>query len=278
MMIGQAQPRFGCEDMQNFKTGDDRRAQRQLRGSALSSMALSMFGAQKMSGQVASGAYKCNLRFEYGERHTCLSGPGSVSGFMKWLEMVGRLIKRFLPLVAWGALMLAPIRLQATSLTTTQTLQAVISPLGGLFSFPNSVTLTKTGTTFSSFTGSLTIQYDARTTQSTGGGSITVKATTDFTPARGPSIASPPSTGDALQYTCAGATLGTGCSGTQTVSTTASTNVITLSASECTGGGGSCSSASPNTVTLNFTLTDDPEYKVSTGSYSATLTFTISAS
>jgi hypothetical protein len=181
-----------------------------------------------------------------------------------------------LPLVAWSAFLLWPIRMQAASLTTTQTLQAVISPLGGLFSFPNSVTLAKTGTTFSNFTGSLSIQYRARTTQSTGGGSITVKGTADFTPAGGPSIASPPSTGDALQYTCSGATLGTACSGTQTVSTTTSTSVVTLSASECTGGGGSCSSTSPNTVTLSFTLTNDPKYN--TGSYSATLTFTISAS
>jgi hypothetical protein len=276
MMIGQAQRRFGCEDMQNFLTSDDRRAQGRLRRSTPSSAALSMFGAQRMSGQGASGAHKCSLRFEYGERHTCLSGAGSVSGFMKWLEMAGRLIMRFLPLVAWSALLLAPVHLQAATLTATQTLKAVISPLGGLFSFQNSsVTLAKSGTTFSNFTGSLTIQYDARTTQSTGGGYITVEATADFTPAGGPSIASPPSTGDALTYTCSGATLGANCSGTQTVSTTTSTNVVTFSASECTGGGGSCSSSSPNTVTLNFTLTDDPNYK--TGSYSATLKFTISA-
>jgi hypothetical protein len=183
---------------------------------------------------------------------------------------------RLVPLVVWGALLLAPIRLQATTLTTTQTLSAVISPLGNLFSFPNSVTLAKTGTAFNNFTGSLTIDYRERTTQSTGGGTITVEATADFTPANGPSIHTPPSTGDALTYTCSGATLGTNCSGTQTVNTTAATNVVTFSASECTGGGGSCSSASPNTVTVNFTLTDDPKYD--TGSYSATLTFTISAS
>jgi len=189
--------------------------------------------------------------------------------------MPGRLIMRLVPLVVWGMLLLAPIRLQAATLTTTQTLRAVISPLGGLFSFPNSVTLTKTGTTFNNFTGSLSIQYRARTTQSTGGGSITVKATADFAPANGPSIASPRSAGDALRYTCSGGTLGTGCSGAQTVSTTTSTNVVTLAASECTGGGGSCSSANPNTLTLNFTLTNDPKYK--TGSYAATLTFTISA-
>jgi hypothetical protein len=188
----------------------------------------------------------------------------------------GTLRLRLVPLVAWGALLLSPNRLPAATATTTQTLQAVISPEGGLFSFPNGVKLANTGTTLSSFTGSLSIQYDARTTQSTGGGSITVQATADFTPTGGPSIASPPSTGDALTYTCSGATLGTNCSGTQTVSTTTSTNVVTFSASECTGGGGSCSSTSPNTVTVSFTLTDDPKYH--TGSYSATLTFTISAS
>jgi hypothetical protein len=173
-------------------------------------------------------------------------------------------------------LLLAPSGLYAATLTTTQTLTADIHPEGGLFSFPNSVTLANTGTALSNFIGSLSIQYRERTTQSTGGGSITVQATSDFTPTGGPSVASPPSTGDALTYTCSGATLGTNCSGTQTVSTTTATNVITFSASECTGGGGSCSSSSPNTVTVNFTLTDDPKYH--TGSYSATLTFTISAS
>lgn len=180
-----------------------------------------------------------------------------------------------MPFVALAALLIIPLRAHAATATTTQTLQAVISPLGGLFSFPNTVTLTKAGTTFTNYAGSLTIQYDARTTASGTGGSITVKATADFTPSGGPSIASPPTSGDVLQYTCSGATLGTGCSGTQTVSTTTSTNVVTIPVSECTGGGGSCSSTSPNTVNLNFALTDDPQYKV--GSYSATLTFTISA-
>jgi len=261
--------------MQNFLTGDDRQAQRLLRSSALSSGVVPLCGAQEMSGQGTSAAYEGKVRIEYAERYTFSSALGSGSCVSRPLERVGRSIMRLAPLVVWGALLLAPIRLEAQTLTT-QTLQAVISPLGGLFSFPNSVTLSKTGTTFNNFTGSLAIQYRARTTQSTGGGTITVQATSDFNPANGPSIASPPSAGDALRYTCSGATLGTNCSGTQTVRTFASTNVVTLSASECTGGGGSCSSTDPNTVTVNFTLTNDPKYK--TGSYSATLTFTISAS
>jgi hypothetical protein len=228
-----------------------------------------------MSGQGTSAAHEGKLRIEYAERHASLSRPRSGSCVSRPLERVGRSIMRLVPLAVWGTLLLAPIRLEAQTLMT-QTLQAVISPLGGLFSFPNSVTLTKTGTAFRNFTGSLAIQYRARTTQSSGGGTITVQATSDFTPAHGPSIASPPSVGDALRYTCSGATLGTNCSGTQTVSTTASTNVVTFSASECTGGGGSCSSTDPDTVTVSFTLTNDPKYK--TGTYSATLTFTISAS
>ena len=164
----------------------------------------------------------------------------------------------------------------ARAQTATQTLQANILAEGGLFTIP-SVTLTKTGTIFNSYTGSLTgLQYRARTT-STGGGNITVKATTDFPCASGgPCIATPPTPGDALTYICSGATLGSNCSGTQTVSTTTSTSVVSgIPASACTGGGGSCSAADPNTVNLNFILTNDPKYK--TGSYSATLTFTISA-
>jgi len=163
----------------------------------------------------------------------------------------------------------------ADAQTTTQTLSAVIVAEGGLFSFPNSVTLTKTGTVFNAYTGSITINYRARTTSS-GGGNITVKATADFSPGGGPSITTPPTAGDAVTYTCSGATLGSNCSGTITVSTTTSTNVVTgIPGSSCTGGGSPCSSADPNSVTLNFSLTNDPKYK--TGSYAATLTFTISA-
>ena len=262
--------------MQNFLTSDDRQAQRIGRSRELRFASLPTFGAAEMSGQVASAAHEGELRFACAARGASFSRPRSLSCVIRSLERVGRLITRLAPLMAVVALLLAPAGLQAATLTTTQTLTADISPEGGLFSFPNTVTLANGGTTLSNFAGSLSVQYRERTTQSTGGGSITVKATADFTPTGGPSMASPPSTGDALTYTCSGATLGTNCSGTQTVSTSTATTVVTFSASECTGGGGSCSSFSPNTVTVNFTLTDDPKYH--TGSYSATLTFTISAS
>ena len=159
----------------------------------------------------------------------------------------------------------------------TQTLHLTLQPDGLLYGFPNSLTLTHTGSLFNNYTGSVSIQYRARTTTGTGTGSITVKASTDFVCASGgPCIATPPTAGDALTYTCTGATLGTNCTGSQTIKTTAATNVVTaIPAGSCTGGGSPCTTANPNTVNLNFTLTDDPKYK--TGSYSATLIFTISA-
>lgn len=170
------------------------------------------------------------------------------------------------------ALSLAPV----CSLAQVQTLTLDLEPAGLLYNVPASVSLTHTGTTFTAYTGTVAgLQYKARTS-STGGGTITVKATTDFPCASGgPCIATPPTTGDALTYTCSGATLGTNCSGPLTVSTTASTNIVTIPASACTGAGSPCNNANPNTVSVSFTLTDDPKYK--TGNYSATLTWTISA-
>jgi hypothetical protein len=53
------------------------------------------------------------------------------------------------------------------------------------------------------------------------------------------------------------------------------TPVVTILTSSCTGGGGSCSASNPNTVSVNLTLADPPSYQ--TGTYSANVTFTISA-
>ena len=169
---------------------------------------------------------------------------------------------------AAAMLILAPLFLPGATGTTTQTLSASISAIGKV-SVPVSVTLTTAGTTFVAYSGALTVSYKARTTASTGSGSLTMQSTADFSPAGGPSIAS-----GQLTYTCGAASLGTGCSGPLTVSA-AQTNVVTLAASECTGGGGSCSATNPNTVQTTFTLSNNPAYK--TGTYSATLTFTISA-
>ena len=152
--------------------------------------------------------------------------------------------------------------------TTTQTLSAQIQPIGKL-SVTASLPLSGSGTTFLLYSGTLPVSYRVRTT-TTGGGSITVQATSDFSPAGGPSIAS-----GVLTYTCGGASLGTTCSGTQTVTTTGQTPVLTVPGGACTGGGGVCSASDPNSVSLSFVLTNDPQFK--TGTFSAALTFTISA-
>ena len=100
-----------------------------------------------------------------------------------------------------------------------------------------------------------------------GSGSITLKVTADFGPG-GPSVLSPPTAGDTLAYTCTLTAPGTPCSGSQISSTTAGTAVGTFGAdakSASAGNGGS----------VAWTLTNDPMY--STGTYTATVTFTISA-
>jgi hypothetical protein len=193
---------------------------------------------------------------------------------MRLLKMICRL-KTYPALAMVGVMILLLPVCSLAQNTVTQTLNATIVPLGGLFTLTSPLILTKSSTTLNAYTGIMTLSYRARTRQGSGQGTITVKATSDFTPAGGPSIAKPPSTTDTFTYTCSGATLGTSCSGTQTVSTTAATNVVSLGAAACTGGGAPCSGSNPNSANVTFILTDDPKY--ATGSYSTTLTWTISA-
>ena len=151
--------------------------------------------------------------------------------------------------------------------TGSQTLSATINPVGSITA-PASASLTTSTTTFQPFHGNVAVNYQARTSAA-GGGTITLNVSSDFTPSGGPSAAS-----GALTYTCSGATLGSACSGSQTASTTSQTPVLTLPPSACTGGGGVCSTQNPNSVSLSFTLTDNPGY--ATGAYTANVTFTIS--
>ncbi len=167
----------------------------------------------------------------------------------------------------WG-MMTAPLAQSATA-TVTQTLNVQLTAVGEL-SVPGSVTLIPAGTIFNTYTGSMTVNYRVRSTTGGTGGSITVKATADFSPAGGPAVGS-----NTFTYTCSGATLGTSCSTTQTVSLTSATNVLTIPTGTCTGGGGSCSAANPNSESMSLSLVNDPGYQ--TGTYAATLTFTISS-
>lgn len=165
-------------------------------------------------------------------------------------------------------LVLTPFSADGGTGVATQSISATIIPAWTLTA-PGAASLTHSTNNFQSFQSTIPLQYEARTTP-VGGGSITLRVTNDFSPTGGPSVAK-----GVLTYTCASANLGTPCSGSQTASTTAQTPVLTLPASACTGGGGACSSQDPNSLNLTFYLTDDPGY--ATGSYSANVTFTISA-
>jgi hypothetical protein len=131
---------------------------------------------------------------------------------------------------------------------------------------PN-LTLTSSGTNFSDYTGTTGFTYMIRTSAGSGTGSITLKVTTDFSGTGGPSVATPPTAGDTLSYTCTVASPGTASSGSA-ASTTGNTGVGTF-------GAGASSSKTGNTGSVSWNLTNDPAYK--TGSYTAVVTYTIQA-
>ncbi|HVN04043.1 MAG TPA: hypothetical protein VMT86_06465 [Bryobacteraceae bacterium] len=167
----------------------------------------------------------------------------------------------------WLALILSVHPAGSSTGTASQSLAATIRPAGSI-SAPALAALRTTAANFQPFTGTLSLNYRVRTTPS-GGGNVTLRVTSDFTPSGGPSVAA-----GALSYTCTGATLGVACIGTQPASTAVQTPVVTLPASACAGGSGGCSQYT-NSVILNFSLADDPGYQ--TGTYSARVMFTISA-
>lgn len=163
-------------------------------------------------------------------------------------------------------LLLIPFYGKGDIAATTQSLAVSISPAGKI-SVPASATLTASSTQFATFTGSILVSYWARTSDG-GSGSVAVNATSEFSPSGGPAAS-------AVLYTCNGASLGTGCSGIQTIQIGSQTPVVALPGGICTGGGGACSSQDPNTVELQFALPNTPRYQ--TGSYYLQLTFTISS-
>jgi hypothetical protein len=172
-----------------------------------------------------------------------------------------------------GALLLTAslARAQLGTTTGTTTVSVTVVAEAALSVTPSSTTLASTGTNFTNYTGSTSLTYYIRTTQSGGSGSLTLKVTSDFSPGNGPSVGTPPSTGDKLAYTCTLTGTGTACSGSVTASTGSSTSVATFGA-----GAHTVTFPGGDTATTAWTLTNDPKYQ--TGSYSATVTYTISAS
>lgn len=167
-----------------------------------------------------------------------------------------------------------PAHAQLGTTTGTTTVSVAVAAEGALTIGTPTTTLTSTGTNFSSYTGTTSLTYFIRTTAASGTGSITLQVTSDFSPVGGPSVATPPTAGDALKYSCTVANPGnngtaTACTNPTTASTSSATNVASF-------GADARSLLAGNSGTASWTLSNDPKYK--TGTYSATVTFTISAS
>ena len=93
--------------------------------------------------------------------------------------------------------------------TGTTTVSVTVGAEASLQVNTATTTLTNVGTIFNAYTGSTSLTYKMRTTKVGGSGTITLQVTSDFSPANGPSVATPPTAGDALSYTCTAAAPGT---------------------------------------------------------------------
>ena len=177
-------------------------------------------------------------------------------------------MKKTLAVVVFGVLCLGSLAHAQFAATGTTTLQLTVGPEAAIQINTATTALTTSTSTFANpFTGTTNYTYKIRTTKVGGTGNITSQVTSDFTAvANGPSVASPPTAGDTLSYTCTVTAPGTACSGSQTASTSSSTPVATF---------GADAHAAGNSGSVGWSLTNDPVYP--TGTYNATVTFSISA-
>jgi hypothetical protein len=126
--------------------------------------------------------------------------------------------------------------------------------------------LTSSGTNFADYTGTTSFTYFVRTSVGSGTGNISMKVLTDFSPAGGPSVASPLTASDKLHYTNTISAPG---------SAAAPADAAMTDTSVATFGADAHSAKAGNSGSTSWTLSNDPLYK--TGSYSAVVQYTISA-
>jgi hypothetical protein len=151
----------------------------------------------------------------------------------------------------------------------TTTLSVVVGPEASLTVNTGTTSLSTASTAFADpYTGTTSLTYFIRTTKTGGAGTMSVKITADFSGSGGPSVTTPPTAGDLLTYNCTVASPGTACTGPITALTSGTTSVATF-------GAGENSTKAGNSASLAWSLTDDPVY--ATGTYTATATFTFSA-
>jgi len=170
-------------------------------------------------------------------------------------------------IIAGAVLLASTLSAQTFQLTGTTTVNVAVAAEASLYINDSTTTLTG-GPLFTDYTGTTRFTYKIRTSQGSGSGSITSLVTADFTPGGGPSVASPPTAGDTLAYTCMVVAPATSCSGSQTASTTVAQPVATFA-------GNARSARNGNSGQVNWALINDPQYQ--TGAYSATVTFTVSS-
>jgi hypothetical protein len=150
---------------------------------------------------------------------------------------------------------------QAVTRTGSTTVSATVTADASI-TVSSPTNLTQGVGAFALYTGSTTVTFSIRTTKVGGSGSITLLAA-EFAPAGGPLV----SNGD-LTYTCSGSpTVGSPCVGTITASTGSATSVV--------GSIGADAKADGTGVTVNWTLANSPLF--STGTYTSTVTFTLSS-
>lgn len=179
--------------------------------------------------------------------------------------------KSLLMSIAVGLAMVSSAFAVVGSTATTQTSSVSVNVAAeAAISVPSDVTLTSLGTNFADYTGTTNFNYFIRTGATNGTGAITMYVSTDFAPAGGPSVANPPTSGDTLKYTPTVSSPGVAASGPLTAAVGAgnATNVGTF-------GIDAHSTKAGNAASVAWVLSNDPLYK--TGSYTAVITWTISA-
>lgn len=174
-------------------------------------------------------------------------------------------------LVLAAALLLAASMGFAQQLGTTSptgTLTLNVGAEGGLVVNTATTPLTESGPNFQPYTGVTSLTYFIRTSSS-GTGTIGLRVSTDFAGTGGPSVGTPPTSSDALTYTPTVSNPGTAAAAGQTASTSSTLTPL------ASFGGNAHSIYAGNSASVAWSLTNDPLYAV--GSYTATITYTISA-
>jgi hypothetical protein len=175
-------------------------------------------------------------------------------------------MKKLLLLASIATLFVSGAFAQSTPVSSTVNVN-VLAEAG--LTVPTNATLTSTGSLFANYTGSSTFTYYIRTSAgASGSGNIQLSVSSDFTPANGPSVGSSSTTGDTLTYISAPIAPAS-APAAQTASTSTATPVASF------GPNAHSLKAGTTGNSVNWTLVNDPTY--ATGSYSAIVTWTISA-